>query len=694
MSSTYETQATQPIASPSKADDVVVDEARAALVKRKIEGVQRAKKKWAKAFRRMREDMKFAEGEQRRNQKEDDERVQIDIIQRHVNSRTAALYAKNPQVLAKRRPRMDFALWDETHQSLEALMQRAATMTIGPDDLPLMQDIAQGMQKRKMLERLGKTMTLMFNYSLDEQEPAFKEQAKQLVVRTLTCGVGYTRSGYQRALQKSPETQQALADATDQVATLMRLQQDLQEGEIDTYAPEIEEHRLIAAELEAKPDDVVVREGLAYSFPASTRVIPDEGCTALAGFLGCARVAVEHSLTSDEIEERWHVKVKGSANPYTARDNGEMKMTNVDREDCVYCVWEIFDKADGLVYIVCDGYKDFLEEPAAPDVKVSSFWPIRPLIFNRVESETNPFPRSDVRLLRSLQKEINRLAEDTRQHRIAARPLYASIPGAFDEDEKKNLANHAAHEVIELKNASVDTDINKIIQQIKKVPIDPNLYTTDPIYDAINRVVGSQEANLGGTSGATATESSISEASRISSLASNTDDLDEFLTALAKDGGRILLLEMEDATVVATLGPGAIWPTFSNQQLADDVSLEIKAGSTGRPNRAMDLANAEKGMPFLLQLPGISVEALITWFLGILDEKLDVADWYAEGMPSITAQNAQKQIGTGDPATDPNQQGGQGAQNAPNNDQSQPGPQPAYPVAPSPIGGVLPAPGG
>src|SRR3546814_8662225 len=62
------------------------------------------------------------------------------------------------------------------------------------------------------------------------------------------------------------------------------------------------------------------------------------------------------------------------------------------------------------------------------------------------------------------------------------------------------------------------------LQQVQKAPIDPNVYETNGIFEDILRIAGSQEANLGGAAGATATESSIAEGSRISSLESNRSE--------------------------------------------------------------------------------------------------------------------------------------------------------------------------
>src|SRR5690606_3947371 len=88
------------------------------------------------------------------------------------------------------------------------------------------------------------------------------------------------------------------------------------------------------------------------------------------------------------------------------------------------CVWKHYDKASGLVYYLVDGYKEFLREPAAPDVFVEDFWPIYALTFNAVESEEALFPPSDVYLMLDQQMEYNRSRQGQREHRKAARPRW------------------------------------------------------------------------------------------------------------------------------------------------------------------------------------------------------------------------------------------------------------------------------
>ena len=197
-------------------------------------------------------------------------------------------------------------------------------------------------------------------------------------------------------------------------------------------------------------------------------------------------------------------------------------------------------------------------------------------------------------------------------------------------------------------------------------------------------VSGIQQAGLGKTgSGTTATEASVAATSQVSAESSNVDDLDEFLSLISKDCGGVLLALMQHDTVVKVVGPGAVWPQLTAQQLAEEVYLDVEAGSSGRPNKEQELANAERIVPMLMQIPGVSPAWLAKWLIGTMDSKIDLEDAITAGLPAILTMNKQAQMGTGDAATDPNQQGPQGAQGGPAGekpDQTPPGPQPAMPA--------------
>ncbi len=295
---------------------------------------------------------------------------------------------------------------------------------------------------------------------------------------------------------------------------------------------------------------------------------------------------------------------------------------------------------------------------------------------------------------KDIQEEYNRCREGLREHRIAARPFWL-IGGNVEEEEAQKIADHPAHAMIRMRSLISGQKITDSIAAGPTAPIDPNLYESEQLFVDLTRTVGVQEANLGSVAGGTATESSIAEQSRSVSLADNVDDLDEWLTDIAKECGHLLLQNVTKETAVGIVGPGAVWPDMpeSRSEVAKDLYLEIRAGSSGRPNRAAELANFERGMPLLLQVPGIKPEVIARKGLELMDIGVDIEEALAHGMPSITAINAivgkmAAGMGTqqgGDPESDPNQQGGQGANNAPGPQQNEgePGGQPSY-QAPTP----------
>ncbi|HEY1139935.1 MAG TPA: hypothetical protein VGE88_06980, partial [Lysobacter sp.] len=295
--------------------------------------------------------------------------------------------------------------------------------------------------------------------------------------------------------------------------------------------------------------------------------------------------------------------------------------------------------------------------------------------FNDAEDEEDPFPQSDAELLRHIQIERNRSREGLREHRIAARPASVTKKGALSDSDKENLQNHPAMAVIELEGLGDEDDVGKVLQNLQKPGIDPNLYQTNFLEQDTMLVTGSQEANLGGVSGGTATESSIAESSRMSSVGSNIDDLDDFLSEVAHASGQILLAKMSEETVKEVVGPGAVWPVLTVQQISRDLILKVEAGSSGRPNKAADIANFERLAPTILQIPGISPRYLGEHAVRLLDDKVDLEDAILDGLPPITA--LAKAMGSqltpngggatqgAAAASNPDGQGGQGADNAP-----------------------------
>lgn len=658
----------EPMAEDTKTPDAIIREvdpelaaSRKALVSEWQDKVLKAKAHWEDAHKRMKEDMNFFMGEQWPHGNGD--KYVANLVQRHVQQRVAALYAKNPKAVAKRRETLDFTLWDETPGSLEmakVVSEQSINQTGQPDprSAALLQDVMQGFERRKNIDKIAKTLEIVFHHTVEEQN--FKTQMKQAVRRVCVTGVGFLKLGFQRTMGRRPEDAEKITDVTEQIRMLRRLISDKQADKFDEQSARMEQLRLMLEEMMRKPDSIV-DEGLVFDFPQSQTIILDPRCRQLKGFVGADWIAQEFVLTVDEVKDIYGVDLGKSYVPQSVVRDGKAEKSS----EPMARIWEIYCKRDGMKYVVADGYSDFLVAPACPEIKLKRFWPFFVLTFNEVENENEIYPSSDVRLLTPVQREYNLARQRLREHRNANKPLYVTPQGALTEEDIKKLSDRQANEVIQIQAIQPGQSVEQILQPVKAIPIDPALYDTSFLIEDMFRIVGTQEANLGGTSSSTATEVSVAESSRMSSLGSNVDDLDEFLIEVSRASGAVLLAMMNPETAVKIAGPGAVWPTLSAQEIADNLLLEIEAGSSGRPNRAAEIAAFERLAPTLLQIPGIDP----TWFakqaIKRLDDGMDLSDAISAALPSIIAQNAQKQLGTGNPATDPSSQGGAGAMNAP-----------------------------
>jgi len=654
-----------------------VPEARRRLVQQLCANVKGAKVHHDKAFKRMKEDMIWAKEGTSQKHFMGDKKYVANIIQRFLTSRVAKLYAKNPKAYYTKRSRREFQFWDGNMSTIENIIaQAAAGQMLTPMDQQVIEDFKNGMALSKLYDGMGDTLVKTFNYYLTEQKPKFKTQMKQLVRRTLTCGVGYIKIGYQRELQRRSDAQAAIDDITLKLQNMQRLTTAVSDGDLLEDDPEMETLRLQMQQMMDDPGTMeVIREGLVFDFPKSMAIIVDPACTNLQGFIGAGWVVHETYLSPEEVEEIYGVKLeKGKFTAYekksnineagyqTARDGS----VNGDLNRMHACIWEYYNKKTGLVYTLCEGYCDFLDEPGKPNVEVEGFYPIYTLMFNGIEDEKEIYPKSDVRLSIHMQDEWNRSREGMREHRQAARPRYVAPRGTLEEADKRVLRGTSAHEVAEI-SMGQNTKIADVIQQVPSAGVDPNLYDTSPFMQDLNIVVGAQESSMGGTSGATATEVTNAEGGTMSTIESNIDDMDDLLTEVARDGGQILMLNASAEKVKEIVGLGAIWPEseFTRDKVAKELFLEIEAGSSGKANKPLEIANFERINPSMLQMPGLNKKAWLREGIKRLDDKLNPDDFIDDSL-SVVAMNAMRIPSGGSPANIPEQQGINGGQNAPN----------------------------
>lgn len=666
-----------------------VDDARCANVKEILSNIKAGEQRWDWPFKRMDEDIAFVNGKQWAGQTRNDERAVINICQRHVRNRIAALYARNPKAVVKRRPKLDFVVWDEKPESLQMAtmdveMATQAGIQPSPVSLAILNEVTQVKSRRILIDNIARTQELLFQHTIDSRTPNFKRHTKRMVTRSIITGIGWTKLDFKRAYDISPETVRDLGDHRQRLARLESLMADAQDKELEEYSAEADHLRLMIQGLEKSERNHLAQESVVFSWPRSQAIILDPKITSIIGYENCDWLAEKFVLTAEQVKDVYKIDLASGYTKYDRNGHSSSGISTLSPEymqaqqDSMCCVYEYYDKKTGLVYTVMDGYDDFLETPHEPNATVDQFFPYFPLILNDLEEDDDIYPKGDVRLLRFPQKEYNRSTEALRQHRIARRPAYATFRGAFDEEDEVNLATHNDHDVLILNALNENQKIADILQEIPKANIDPNVYETGTIMGHFQRIAGAQGAELGDVSGATATEVGTASATTQLGTSSNSDDVDEYLSYLAEAVGKVMMMEYSEETVRRIVGNGAIWPEQRMPDVMEEIHTSTRAGSAGRPNMDQEVAKWERATPLLVQIPGVRPDWVARKLIGILDENIDITEAYLDGLPSIMSQNrnmGQMTMMAGDQESDPNMQGGEGGDNQEQGPRPEPGPQ-------------------
>lgn len=665
----------------------------AALVKQVKDTILADLDHWEPDFIRMKANRRFARGFQwrgmvRKDLTDPDRPYTANITMRHLKQSTAATYARNPRFTWRRSQRLYHKLWDGTAATLQQAMMASqqdpqGTSPMGMMAMAILREAAEYAEQQRIFDKTGETLAILYEYFLREQVVPTKAMMKRMVLQAKTCGVGYVKQAYQRSTQHDPETTRQIADARSQLDAITRIVAEIDDGDTTEQDAEMARLRHLLEQLEASPQ-ILLREGLTLDWPDPMNIIPSRDMSHIIGFVGCEWVTERFYLSPEKVREIYGVDLGKRFTPHRPEDmTGPVrsKSSNHLRRDgspedgdlaCVYMHWH---RGDGLIYTVCDGYDRWLREPHAPDTWTERFWPWFAFAPNALDNPESPFPPSDVELMDTQQMEINRAGEGLRQHRHAARPGTVVAGSTGDEDAKK-MAARRAHDILRLEGMTPEGDVRKLIQPFPTSPIDPNLYETNPAFMDIMRSVGTQQAQMGPTAGATATEASIAEASRGTSDDSAIDELDDVLTEMARAGGQILLMNLSQETVTKIAGPGAIWPAASKEEAAAEIYLEVEAGSSGRKNQAHEIQVRTQMYPMLMQVPGLSQEWVLKDMLKIMDPRINYEDAIDTNAASIIAMNGMQQAAAnrGDPAA----QGPAGASNAPTPEPAgAPGPKPA-----------------
>ena len=383
-------------------------------------------------------------------------------------------------------------------------------------------------------------------------------------------------------------------------------------------------------------DLYIVKDSLRARFP---RLEEDDAKSAVAYYAkqtsSNAKGEILQAATGEEVQDGAYSKTAPGTTPEGGKAVEFVKVV------------ELWDRRDGTIKTMCDGVDRWCEEPFLPPQASNRFYPYFRLAFFEVDGDRHP--QSLPTRLRKLQDEYNACRSNQRLTRERSIPGLIFNAGLLDREDAKKLEVSVIAEMVGIKPTEIGTPIQNIVM-VKPLPtIDVRLWDTQAILSDMERLSGVQEAMQQAMSQQpkTATEAQIQQTGFASRTAADRDAIEMMLDDLAQYCLETGIQEIPSEMAQRIAGPQAFWPTGMDvQDILTMVSIEVNAGTTGKPNLAADKANWSTILPLLQKLmiqirqvqptdPPLAecLKNLLRESLHRMDDRLDIDEFIAVEPP-------------------------------------------------------------
>lgn len=294
-------------------------------------------------------------------------------------------------------------------------------------------------------------------------------------------------------------------------------------------------------------------------------------------------------------------------------------------------VHEIWDRETGCVLTCIEGVRCWVKPHWRP-AATTRFYPFFLFVTSEVDGDRHP--QSLVARSAKLVDEYYRIGSAEAEHRRRVRPKLMFNRGLLGPDDVRKVESGVTQEMVGLEPTKPNTDLRGMFVPVAYAALDPALYSRDRIVTEIERIWGVQEALTGTVEvEKTATEADYQQAGFQARTGGRRDVMETALSELALYTAEVARAYLTDEDVRTIGGPGAMWPTYDGaEDLRRMVDVEIRAGSSGKPNTAAERQAWGEQLPLL--------QGLIDK-IGMLraSSPLDIADCH-ERLARITAERS------------------------------------------------------
>lgn len=484
------------------------------------------------------------------------------------------------------------------------------------------------------LEAVGTTLQSALNTYL-VKDADLKRRGKSAVRAALTCTTGWVKVLYQREKGREPIVRNSLNDIQDNIASIERLREEIGDEGSAEHDAKLVELRQQEQALLSQPE-VTLAEGLVVdSVPTEDIIILDASIRDIDEAPQSSAIAHRIKMTGAAFKNRF--KIKPPKNGVEEPDGAN----NVDEDDKIVVVYEVWSKDDNTVYTLCKGENRWIQAPYQPNKLGDRWYPFFPLQLRRVDGVL--YPLSTVELLIELQDEYNTRHTRASEHRRKNIPVRLVNKASNITDEEINAINNRriGTDVVGV-SADPNSPLANQIAAMAEIPFNPAMYDASDVMRDMEMVAGVQDASRGAINKAkTATEAEIMAQGMQSRSSETIDTVEDWLTEIAEYTAHLLMLELSAEQVKQRLGQAAMWPELTAREQLQLLGIVIRSGSTSRPNKMRERDQWIQLMPMMqealqksaeLQAQGNqkmarSVLKILQETLTRFDEKLDIREF-------------------------------------------------------------------
>lgn len=497
-------------------------------------------------------------------------------------------------------------------------------------DVAIVPAASVGNRRKAEAKVFAETMQTVLSRQWEDID--LKRAAERWVRSMLTVGIGWLKSGWQETYETDPAIEQRKRDVQENIARIAQLQEEINDGSAEDIERRMEELKSQMRGLEAHVEKLVYR-GLFVDFIPAEHIQVATGVQSLVDIDGAKWIAHINYITLEDAKAKWansgitedewksaelfHVnkptertdrrktpEARDDISPDMAsRYSGGTDPRGVGKESkynrYVQHI-ELWRGDENLVYDLIRGVKK-CADAGPPNVGTTRFYPFFPCALHEVDNERHP--QSLVMRTYKLIDEYSRTRTGKAELRRRIKPKMAFDARAHTPQQIGKITRGEYGEYIPLKPAVEGASLKDSVWEMQYPRIDPALFDLSEVRQELETMWGIQEALSGGIQvQKTATEAEIQQAGTQARTGAMRDRIEERLTALAKYHGEICIQKFELSDVIEIAGEESIWPEANVEDLDLFLTIDIAAGTTGKPNTTAQREAWAATMPIVVEM--------------------------------------------------------------------------------------------